>query len=110
MAIGDKRLIELARGIASIQPVEREAACGTVTDWITSFDAREVGLLAALLASAAAQEEAPTCRESQLHALVELVDTGFVSSAHVMPLWQVDRDGLGITEAEYLDYLSDELR
>ncbi|MEX2984445.1 hypothetical protein [Streptomyces sp. C36] len=110
MSVGDKRLIDLVRGLTSIRPEEREASCGTVTDWVASFDVREVGLVATLLASAAAQERIPACRESQLHALVELVDTGFVLSVHTAPLWQVDREELGISEVEHLDYLSGELQ
>ncbi|MBF6044375.1 hypothetical protein GO001_03950 [Streptomyces sp. NRRL B-1677] len=110
MSIGSKMLLNLIRGITSPDPVTRDEACGSVTDLLSSLDAREVDLLAIALSSLTSEERIPECRESQLHALVELLDTGHVKAEHVTPIWLISRDTLGVSEAEYIEHLEAELR
>jgi hypothetical protein len=109
MSVGAERLIGLARALVSEDPATRGDACGTVTDWISSFSAYEARLVAMLLATLAATETDPSCRESELHALNELADTGALNSEVIEPIRLLDKRMLGVSEMEYVNYLEEYL-
>ncbi|MFR9724438.1 hypothetical protein ACL02R_13895 [Streptomyces sp. MS19] len=108
MAVGSPALLALIRGLTSSSPVERDEACGTVTDWVTAFGPGELLTVAGVLAAAAATESDTTCRESELHALSELDSTGGLQGVVLAALTGVDESSLTSSEAEYLDYLKQE--
>lgn len=108
MAVGDRRIISLVKELLAEDPRAREDACGTVTDWVNSFDSREATLLAMVLSSSATTEEDLSCRESQLHALVELSDTGFIHAKDFSPLYSLNKSVLRGSEVEYFEYLTTE--
>lgn len=108
MAVGADRLADLVRSLVSTDPASREAACGTVTDWISSFSKYEARLLGMLLVTLAGVEKVGSARESELHALYELVDTGGIDVEVVEPIRLLDRRLLGVSELEYVKYLSEE--
>lgn len=109
MAIGEERLLDLVRRLVSSDLEVREDACGTVTDWIGSFAAHEVRLISNLLATLSVIETNDTCRESELHAVFELFDTGFITPNEVEALRRIDPSSLRGSEVEYMDYLLSEL-
>ncbi|WAP55281.1 hypothetical protein [Streptomyces sp. S465] len=108
MTVGDRRLISLVKELVSEAPRVRENACGTVADWVNSLNPREATLLAMILFSSATIEEDLSRGESQLHALVELSDTGFVHTKDFSPLSSLSRSVLQDSEVEYVDYLTAE--
>ncbi|HKT00125.1 MAG TPA: hypothetical protein VJT31_11385 [Rugosimonospora sp.] len=108
MAVGADRLADLVRSLASTDPASREAACGTVTDWISSFSKYEARLVGMLLVTLAGAEKAGPTRESELHALYELADTGGIDGEVVGPIRLLDRGLLGVSELEYVKYLGEE--
>ncbi|MGW2332297.1 hypothetical protein ACWC5C_42010 [Streptomyces sp. NPDC001700] len=105
MTVGDKRLVTLTKGLVSDDPKKREDTCGTITDWVNSFDSREATLLAIILSSSVNLETEWTCRESQLHALVELSDTGLIHASSFSPLGLIDKTSLQGSEIEYIEHL-----
>ncbi|MGW5451835.1 hypothetical protein [Nocardia sp. NPDC003979] len=109
MTIGETRELELIRRLTSPSPDIREDACGTVTDWIHSFSPEEVHTLSSLIATLAVVEQNPKCRESQLHALSELVDSGHLRASDLFVLKVLDQNALTNSENEYLEYLQEEL-
>lgn len=108
MSVGDDGLLELVRKLLDSDSGVREDACGTVTDWVQSFDSREAQLLSIVLSSAARLETVPYCREAQLHALCELADTGFLDPEHISVLRLIDKGSLRGSEVEYVEYLESE--
>jgi hypothetical protein len=108
MSVGGDRLIGLARSLASVDAAVREDGCGRVTDWISSFSRFEARLVGMLLAALASVEANLSARESELHALCELADTDALDSEIVAPVRLLDRDLLGVSEREYVTYLTDE--
>ncbi|MFD6220734.1 hypothetical protein [Nocardia asteroides] len=109
MPIGNEVLLELARALKSPTPKDRERAADTITDIVHSLSRDETRVITAALAESAADETVHGCRESALHALVELVDTGFVRRMDLQPLASIDRDELIGSEIEYMEYLDDEV-
>ncbi|MFJ5230139.1 hypothetical protein ACIQBJ_09590 [Kitasatospora sp. NPDC088391] len=107
MPATDREIIGLLHGLTSPDSRVREDTCGTVTDWISVFDPFQARLLAMTLATAAAAEPDPSCRESELHALGELADTGFFGVESFEPVERLDRNTLGPSEQEYLDALQE---
>jgi hypothetical protein len=107
MAIDAERLIDLARALVSDNAATRQDGCGTVTDWISSFSAYEARLVAMLLATLAQIETDPSSRESELHALNELAETGVFNSDLIEPIRVLDRNALSVSEIEYVDYLTE---
>lgn len=108
MTVGSDKLIGLVRSLSSADSTSREATCGTVTDWISSFSKYEARLLGMLLVTLAEAEEDDSCRESELHALQELADTGDLDFAVLEPIRRLDQSALGVSELEYVKYLSEE--
>jgi hypothetical protein len=108
MAIGADRLTALVHSLTALDPSVREDACGTVTDWMGSLDQLEARVLATLLSFAATVETNMSCRESQLHAIYELVDTGYLDSQAIEPLADLDMKSLDVSEREYMSYLNEE--
>lgn len=108
MSVGADRLVALIRSLTSPDAAERENACGTVTDWISSFSEFEVRLLGMLLATLASAEKHASCRESELHALYELADTDGLDSGVIEPVRLLDHSLLSVSEVEYVNYLSQE--
>jgi hypothetical protein len=108
MSVGAERLIGLARALVSDAPATREDGCGTVTDWISSFSTYEARLVAMLLVTLAGTETNVSCRESELHALNELADTGALSSDVIEPVRLLDKSALSVSELEYVNYLTEE--
>lgn len=105
MTVGDERLVTLTRELVSNDPNEREDACGTITDWLNSFDSREATFLATILSSSVNLEASATCRESQLHALAELSDTGLIRASSLSPLKFIEKSSLRGSEVEYVEHL-----
>lgn len=105
MSVGDERLATLTRGLTSDDPREREDACETITDWLNSFDYSEATVLAITLSSSVNTETDMICRESQLHALVELSDTGLIHANDLSPLRLIDKGSLRGSEVEYIQHL-----
>ncbi|MGK5531097.1 hypothetical protein [Streptomyces sp. URMC 129] len=105
MAIGNRHLIDLLRGLTASVPETRDAACGTVTDWVSAFSPTEAAVVASVVAAAATVEADPTCRESQLHALTELGESASITAEALSPLTELDVRSLQGSEIEYLDYL-----
>jgi hypothetical protein len=99
---GDRQLLKLARSLVSESAEAREAACGTVTDWIKSFSLFEARLLSMLLTLAAMREEVADCLESELHALSELLESGFVQPDILDALDSIDQGKLGPAKTEYI--------
>lgn len=108
MSLGDSNLIKIARGLTSTLPRTREEACEMACDLLHSFDRREVRIVAGLLASAATLETVRDSLESELHALSELTETGFIESDDLEPLRNLQKDRLSGSEAEHLEYLASE--
>ncbi|MFE7614753.1 hypothetical protein [Streptomyces sp. NPDC057496] len=108
MTVGDENLVSIVRGLISRNPDDREEASETVCDWLNSFDRREVKMISALLSSLVVLETESDCRESELHALSELTETGFIEAGDLAPLWQIRRDTLRGSEVEHFDYLAGE--
>ncbi|GAA2698796.1 hypothetical protein [Actinoplanes palleronii] len=108
MEVGEPRLLGLIRGIASTETKERSKASGTVTDWLTAFSEFEVRLLGMALSVAAVVETDEDCREEELHAIYELVDTGHIVSSAIAPLRKLRRESLKGSEVEYFDYFAEE--
>ncbi|MET9290698.1 hypothetical protein [Streptomyces sp. NPDC003077] len=104
--IGGERMAGLVEGLASVAARDREEACETVTDWLRSFSASEVSLLTVLLASRIVVERDRDCRESEFHALCELLDSGLVDPADLSALSQFDSSSLWSDEREYYEYLT----
>ncbi|MFJ1751686.1 hypothetical protein [Kitasatospora sp. NPDC088134] len=102
MPVTDRELLDLLHGLTAPDPRLREDACGTVTDWLSAFSPFQARLLAMGLATAAATEPDPSCRESELHALGELADTGFFGAESFEPVERLDRNTLEPSEQEYL--------
>lgn len=108
MSIGEKQMVGIIRDVTSANPDLRSDACGTITDWKGSFGAFEVRLLARLLTTLAVAESDETCRENQLHAAYELLDTGFVTAEDIGPIRHLDRTRLDPSETEYVNYMIEE--
>jgi len=105
MAIGAERLYGLLKGLLSELNAEREEACDTIRDWLSSLDESETRLFAMILSVVVLMEGDRPCRETELFALSALVDTGFVRREHVSMLNALDRTSLDPSELEYVDYL-----
>ena len=105
MTVGDLRVRDLARGLLDLNPAVRDDTCGTITDWVGSFDMYEARLLAMLLSIVAVVEIDPVARESELHAVAELSSVGLVDIASVAPLTRLDLKTLDVTEQEYVQSL-----
>ncbi|MFF7011031.1 hypothetical protein ACFY9Y_15075 [Streptomyces fimicarius] len=87
-----------------------DAAAGpeTISDWVRSFDRREVRTLASLLASAAVLERDADCLESELNALGELAVTGLLEAEDIAAPRRLPRASVRPADAEHLDYLTAE--
>ncbi|MFJ6516217.1 TetR/AcrR family transcriptional regulator [Streptomyces sp. NPDC091406] len=107
-SIGDEHLLTLTRNLVSESAKVRERACETISDWVRSFDRREVRTLASLLASAALLEQDAACLESELNALGELSVTGFLEAEDIAALRRLPRDSVRPADVEHLDYLMEE--
>jgi hypothetical protein len=110
MAIGPTKLVDLLRELTSSDPSVRERSADRVTDYVPSIAPDEGKLLGMLLATLALAESSTATRESQLHAIYELADTGGIDSAVVGMILGIDRESLGASEREYLAYLESEYR
>ncbi|MGW6728884.1 hypothetical protein ACWF9G_23540 [Nocardia sp. NPDC055029] len=109
MPIGNEELAKLTQALKSPLPEERERAADSVTDVIGSLSRDETRTITLSLAEAAANETARGCRESALHAIAELVDTGFIRQTEIQPLTSIDRYELVGSEKEYMEYLDSEV-
>ncbi|GGT20323.1 hypothetical protein [Streptomyces purpureus] len=108
MTVGNSNLLSLVRNLSSFSPELREEAAETICDWVRSFNQHEVGVVASLLSVAAAVESVPNCRESELNALGELTQTGFVEAEFLAPLWDIDRKELCRSAGDHFDHLAGE--
>jgi hypothetical protein len=61
-----------------------------------------------LLVTLIGDEEDGVLRESELHALQELGDTGGLDFDTIEPIRLLERSHLGASELEYVEYLSEE--
>lgn len=109
LVIPTNDMLMLVRSLTDDHSDVRERACGTVTDWLHTFDEAQVHLLASLLSIAAVGEDHNNCREAQLHALYELLDTGLVVSEDVTSVRRLDVAQLMPSELEYVSYMRETL-
>lgn len=110
MPIGNEELLKLTQALKSPLPEEREQAADSVTDVINSLSREETRIITLSLAEAAADETSHSCRESALHAIAELVDTGFIRRTEILPLAAIDRRELVGSQKEYMEYLDEEVK
>ncbi|MFJ4704635.1 MerR family transcriptional regulator [Streptomyces anulatus] len=107
-SVGDEHLLALTRSLVSESAETREQACGTICDWVRSFDRREVRTLASLLASAAVLEQDAACLESELNALGELSTTGLFETADIAALRRLPRESVRPGDVGHLDDLMEQ--
>ncbi|MFC8702376.1 MerR family transcriptional regulator [Streptomyces anulatus] len=107
-SIGDERLLALTRNLVAESAETRERACGTICDWVRSFDRREVRTLASLLASAAVLEQDAACLESELNALGELSTTGLFETSDIAALRRLPRESVRPGDVGHLDDLMEQ--
>jgi hypothetical protein len=95
----------LVRELVSRDLRGREQAADAVADWLYSYSEAEVAVVVGVLLALVMSEPVGSCREAQLHALAELVDTGKV---HREALASVDWgaiSGAAGSEIEYVEFL-----
>lgn len=85
-------LIDLVRMVTHADPTRREQGAEEVTDWVSSYSESEAAALAIVLSLAAACEEDEGTLEVQLHAILDIASTGYVSTAHLEHLRQVKQE------------------
>lgn len=108
--MGDRPVImELIQDISAPQPAVRANSADAVTDVVQHLPEQDAVLPASVLARVRVAEPDLNCRESQLHALAELVEWRHLPSAVLHPLAPIRAEAVGC-EIEYLDYLLNHVR
>ncbi|WP_406443208.1 hypothetical protein OHB14_30065 [Streptomyces sp. NBC_01613] len=102
-----REFMHLSRRITHREPNVRERGADESTDWLSAYSSAEAVALASLLSVTAAYEKDHAALESQLHAILELVSTGYIESGHISHLREIDVEELSTSLREYVEDLLD---
>lgn len=103
--VGERRMIDLLRGITSVDRNDRLRACGIVSDVFRELADLEGSVLSATLTWAALVEQDVECREAQMYCLSTLADWDLAPPHTYAALARIDRHTLQGSELEYFDDL-----
>ncbi|MFF0000144.1 hypothetical protein [Streptomyces avermitilis] len=103
-----REFVHLVRDVLDAEPDVRERAADEVTDRLSAYSPAHASALATLLSAAAVCEKEAVVLEADLHAILELMSTGYVMRDHVSPLFEIRLEELPPTLREYVtDLLED---
>lgn len=102
MPVGSQDLAGLIARLLSDDPTEREDAAEQTCDWIPAFELQEADLAVRVLALVASTEADTNVRESQLHAILEVMDQHDIDRTALTPLRNLDVSQLEVAQQEYL--------
>ncbi|MFJ6905384.1 hypothetical protein [Streptomyces griseoluteus] len=104
LKMNSRDFVQTVRRVLDAAPLERERAADEIADCLSSYSAAQASALATVLAAAVVSEKERSVMEAELHAILELMSTGYVTRAHVEQLQDLDVDRL---PAEIQGYVTD---
>ncbi|MFI6471458.1 hypothetical protein ACIBL5_14570 [Streptomyces sp. NPDC050516] len=107
--MNSEQLVELVRGLVSVDARKREMVADVVCDWVGSCSRADGTVLAGVLSASASCESDPAALEAQLHALLELGAGGLTDLESIAHLREIDRGKMTESLIEYVDDLLEEL-